>query len=211
MTAKDSIKGDKSNNTLPVEITDITAGTGNVTYANEVIATIAGVAANEVEGIAGMHSTGGISEILGKNRNVTRGVKVEIGTEETSVDLFVTIEYGAPIHKAARDAQENVKKAVETMTGLHVVRVDVHVQGVSFEKETKALVKGAESAKLASASSKAEKSAQKKNLQKEEKKLKENIVRDNKDQQGSEKEDFSADDANLKEDSTPKTNNETEK
>ena len=154
MTTKDNIKKEMKNETLPVEVANTLQGDGNVTYANEVIATIAGVAANEVEGIAGMYSTGGISEILGKNRNVTRGVKVEIGTEETSVDLYVIIEYGIPIHKAARDAQENVKKAIETMTGLHVVRVDVHVQGVSFEKETKALAQGAQSASLPSMNTK---------------------------------------------------------
>ena len=52
------------------------------------------------------------------------------------------MEYGTPIQKAAQDAQENVRKAIETMTGLHVVRVDVHVQGVSFEKENNALEAG---------------------------------------------------------------------
>lgn len=148
MPAKNEVKNETKKDTLPVEITDVMQNNGTVIYANEVIATIAGVAANEVEGIAGMYSTGGISEILGKNRNITRGVKVEIGTEEVSVDLYVIIEYGTPIHKAAQNAQENVKKAIETMTGLHVVRVDVHVQGVSFEKETKALEKGAENATL---------------------------------------------------------------
>ena len=127
---------------LPLNVDADTDTSGSITYANEVIAIIAGVAANEVEGIAGMCASGGISDILGRNRNITRGVKVELGSEETSVDLYVIIEYGTPIQKAARDAQENVRKAIETMTGLHVVRVDVHVQGVSFEKENKALETG---------------------------------------------------------------------
>ena len=109
-----------------------------ITYANEVVAIIAGVAAGEVEGIAGMCSVSGI-DILGRNKNITRGVKVEIGAEEASVDLYIIVEYGTPIQKAAQDAQENVRKAIETMTGLHVVRVDVHVQGVSFEKENSVL------------------------------------------------------------------------
>lgn len=112
-----------------------------ITYANEVVAIIAGVAAGEVEGIAGMCSVSGI-DLLGRNKNVTKGVKVEIGTEEASVDLYIIVEYGTPIQKAAQDAQENVRKAIETMTGLHVVRVDVHVQGVSFEKENNALEAG---------------------------------------------------------------------
>lgn len=127
---------------LPLNINTEMDGDGTITYANEVIAIIAGVAANEVEGIAGMCTAGGFSDILGRNRNITKGVKVEIGTEEASVDLYVIIEYGTPIQKAASDCQENVRKAIETMTGLHVVRVDVHVQGVSFEQENQALASG---------------------------------------------------------------------
>lgn len=135
---------------LPLNVENDMESTGTITYANEVIAIIAGVATSEVEGIAGMCTSGGFSDILGRNRNITRGVKVELGSEETSVDLYVIVEYGTPIQKAAHDAQENVRKAIETMTGLHVVRVDVHVQGVSFEKENKALEKGMQSAALAS-------------------------------------------------------------
>jgi len=135
---------------LPLNVEKDIESTGTITYANEVIAIIAGVATSEVEGIAGMCTSGGLTDILGRNRNITRGVKVELGTEETSVDLYVIIEYGTPIQKAARDAQENVRKAIETMTGLRVVRVDVHVQGVSFEKENKALEKGMQSAALSS-------------------------------------------------------------
>lgn len=135
---------------LPLNVEKDIESTGTITYANEVIAIIAGVATSEVDGIAGMVTSGGLTDILGRNRNITRGVKVELGTEETSVDLYVIVEYGTPIQKAARDAQENVRKAIETMTGLRVVRVDVHVQGVSFEKENKALEKGLQSAALAS-------------------------------------------------------------
>ena len=119
---------------------------GSITYASEVIAIIAGVAASEVEGVAGMCAAGGINEKIGKNRNVTRGVKVELGTEEVSVELFMVIEYSKPIHKVAADVQENVRKAVEGMTGLHVVKVDVHVEGVSFEKDKKAGLTAGESA-----------------------------------------------------------------
>ncbi|MBQ6289304.1 MAG: Asp23/Gls24 family envelope stress response protein [Clostridia bacterium] len=119
----------------------------NITYNNEVVAIIAGLAANEVEGIAGMCTVSG--SIMSKNRNVTKGVKVEVGTEEVAVDLYVIVEYGIPIQRAAADAQENVRKAIESMTGLHVVRVDVHVQSVSFEQDKKALQAGAQQAVLA--------------------------------------------------------------
>ncbi len=120
---------------LPINA-ELSAGDGGtITYANEVIAIIAGVAANEIEGLAGMCTSGGLGEIISKNRNITRGVKVEVGTEEVSVDLYTIIEYGQPIQKVACEVQENVRKNIEAMTGLRVVRVDVHVQGVSFEKE----------------------------------------------------------------------------
>ena len=122
---------------LPLSLRRDDDPTGTITYANEVIAIIAGVAANEVEGIAGMCTSGGITDVFGHNRNITKGVRVEIGSEEASVDLYVMVEYGTPIQTAALNVQENVRKAIETMTGLHVVRVDVHVQGVSFEKEKK--------------------------------------------------------------------------
>ena len=133
---------------LPLSLHKDDDSTGSITYANEVIAIIAGVAANEVEGIAGMCTSGGISEVFGRNRNITKGVKVEIGSEEASVDLYVVVEYGTPIQTAALNVQENVRKAIETMTGLHVVRVDVHVQGVSFEKENKETLAGLESADI---------------------------------------------------------------
>lgn len=131
---------------LPVKVDVDLQNGGTITYANEVIATIAGVAANEVDGIAGMCVSGGFSEILGRNRNITRGVKVEVGSQEAAVDLYIIVEYGKPIQKVAGEVQENVRRALESLTGLHVVRVDVHVQGVSFEKEKKATQTGIEAA-----------------------------------------------------------------
>ena len=133
---------------LPLNLEQDQNSTGIITYANEVIAVISGVAANEVEGIAGMCSSGGMTEFFTRNKNITKGVKVEIGSEEASVDLYVVVEYGTPIQTAAQNVQENVRKAIETMTGLHVVRIDVHVQGVSFEKETKETLAGLESAAI---------------------------------------------------------------
>lgn len=132
---------------LPVKADVDLQNGGTITYANEVIATIAGVAANEIDGIAGMCVSGGFGEILGRNRSITKGVKVEVGSQEAAVDLYIVVEYGQPIQKVASEVQENVRKALESLTGLHVVRVDVHVQGVSFEKEKKAALTGIEAAK----------------------------------------------------------------
>lgn len=123
---------------LPIKADVDLENGGTITYANEVIATIAGVSANEVDGIAGMSVGSGINEILGRNRSVTRGVKVEIANQEVTVDLSIVVEYGYPIQKVASDVQENVRRALESLTGLHVNKVDVHVLGVDFENEKQA-------------------------------------------------------------------------
>lgn len=149
------------NDNLPMQSDlELTHG-GTITYANEVIAIISGIAANEIEGIAGMVTSGGFGDIIGKNRNITRGVKVEVGTEEVSVDLYITVEYGQPIQKVASEVQENVRKSIEAMTGLKVVRVDIHVQGVSFEKEKKEAQTNLESANVPSLPSATKKKAPK--------------------------------------------------
>lgn len=138
------------NENLPVDAEMKLSDGGSITYANEVIAIISGIAANEIDGIAGMVTSGGFGDIIGKNRNITRGVKVEVGTEEVSVDLYTIIEYGQPIQRVATEVQENVRKSIEAMTGLKVVRVDVHVQGVSFEKEKREVQSNLEAANVPS-------------------------------------------------------------
>ncbi len=112
--------------------------TGQIRIANEVVGIISGLAATEIEGVAGMSGgiAGGIAEILGK-KNLSKGVKVEVGEKEAAVDLYVIIDYGVSIPDVAWKVQENVKKAIESMTGLDVVEVNVHVQGVSFHNEEK--------------------------------------------------------------------------
>lgn len=111
---------------------------GSVRIADDVVATIAELAAKEVKGIIGM--SGGIAdsitEMLGK-KNPTKGIKVEVGEKETAIDLYVVVEYGVRIPDISWQVQENVKKAVETMTGLSVVEVNIHIQGVNIEKEVK--------------------------------------------------------------------------
>lgn len=114
--------------TLPTEL-------GVVKIADEVVSIIAGLAATEIEGVASMSGGigGGIAEALGR-RNFSKGVKVEVGTEEAKIDIFIIVEYGVRIPDVAWDIQESVKNAVETMTGLNVAHVNIHVQGVHFPK-----------------------------------------------------------------------------
>ena len=111
-------------------------GIGTVRIADEVVGTIAGLAATEGNGIAGMSGglVGGIAEMLGK-KNFSKGVKVEVGEKEAAVDLYIIVEYGVRIPDIALTVQEKVKSSIESMTGLEVVEVNVHVQGVGFVNE----------------------------------------------------------------------------
>lgn len=111
---------------------------GTLRIANEVVAVIAGLAATEVAGVAGMSGgiVGGIAEILGK-KNLSKGVKVEVGEKEAAVDLYLIMEYGSYIPQVAENVQNNVKKSIENMTGLTVVEVNVYIQGVRFQQEEK--------------------------------------------------------------------------
>ena len=125
---------------------------GTVSFATDVVATIAGLAANEVEGVAGMSSrnnNSSFADILSRksSRNYTKGVKVDIADNKVAVDVTIIVDYGSPVPDVAKSIQENVKKAIETMSGLDVLNVDVHVQGVSFEKEKKEMQSSLEAAK----------------------------------------------------------------
>ena len=119
--------------TLPTEL-------GVVKIADEVVSIIAGLAATEIEGVSSMSGgiAGGIAEVLGR-RNLSKGIKVEVGTEDAKIDIYVVVEYGVRIPDVAWDIQESVKNAVETMTGLKVNYVNVHVQGVHFPKDEEEL------------------------------------------------------------------------
>lgn len=109
---------------------------GTIKIANEVVAIIAGLAATEVEGVAGMSGgiAGGIADMLGR-KNLSKGVKVEVGEKETAVDLFVIVDYGSTIPEVSWKIQEGVREAIEGMTGLDAVEINVHVQGVHFGEE----------------------------------------------------------------------------
>ena len=111
---------------------------GAVRVADEVVSVIAGLAATDIEGIAGMSGglVGGIAEMLGR-KNLSKGVKVEVGEREAAVDLYIIVRFGVRIPEVALNVQERVKEAIEQMTGLKVVEVNVHVQGVATEEPEK--------------------------------------------------------------------------
>jgi uncharacterized alkaline shock family protein YloU len=109
----------------------------SVKISDDVVGVIAGIAAMEVEGVAGMF--GGFAaemseRMLGK-KNLSKGVKVQVGEKEAAIDLYIVVEFGVRIPEVAQKVQESVKRAVESMTGLDCVEVNIHVQGVSFKSD----------------------------------------------------------------------------
>ena len=111
---------------------------GVIKISEEVVATIAGLAAAEVAGIAGMSGgiAGDLVEKLGR-KSLSKGIKADVGENEANIDLNVIVDYGVNIHEVAVQLQNSVRNAVENMTGLDVVNVNVQIQGLSFSSETK--------------------------------------------------------------------------
>jgi uncharacterized alkaline shock family protein YloU len=109
---------------------------GEVQIADEVVATIAGLAATEVEGVASMASniTNELVSKLGM-RNLSKGVKIDVDSNAVSVDLVLTLEYGYNIPNTSKQVQEKVKSAIESMTGLNVSNVNIRITGVNIDKK----------------------------------------------------------------------------
>lgn len=112
---------------------------GRIVFAPDVIATIAGLATAEIEGVESV--SGGVGEslagILNNKKNATKGVKVEVTDNNVVIDLTVSVKYGFKIHEVCLNVQKSIKNAVETMTGLNVSEVNVSVQSISFDKAKK--------------------------------------------------------------------------
>lgn len=109
-----------------------------IQISNEVVAVIAGLTASKSNGIASM--SGGITEGWAKRvggKNMRKGVSVDLGEGETAVSLRVIVEFGVPIHDVCRRLQQDVKQAIEQMTGLKVAEVNVKVEGVEIKENRK--------------------------------------------------------------------------
>ena len=107
---------------------------GEVRIADEVVAIIAGLAATEVKGVASMagNVTNELVSKLGM-KNLSKGVKVVVTSESVSVDIALNMEYGYSIPKTSRMVQEKVKQAIENMTGLQVLEVNIRIASVKLE------------------------------------------------------------------------------
>jgi|SRR5579875_1951672 len=112
---------------------------GKIQIADEVIQIIAGLAASEVDGVAGMSGSfaGGLTESLLGRKNLAKGVKVQFaeGDKSCAIDVSVVLHFGVNIPEVSMHIQEQVKQAIESMTGLDVLSVHVHVVGVAFQTD----------------------------------------------------------------------------
>ena len=121
------------------ELEEIKTENEGIQISNDVVAVIAGVAVSEVSGVSGMSGgfAGGISEVLSGKKNLAKGIKVDITDSKAKIDVNIIVEYGSRIPDVAFEIQNRVKKAVESMTGLSVEEVNVHVQGVNTDTAKK--------------------------------------------------------------------------
>ena len=112
-------------------------GNDTIKISNETVATYAGIAVSEVPGVYGMAGgfAAGITESLSGKKNLAKGIKVDVEEKNAKIDVSIIVEYGARIPEVAYEIQTRVKKSVENMTGLKVLEVNVHVQGVETPKE----------------------------------------------------------------------------
>lgn len=114
---------------------EVTSEMDQVQIADDVIAIIAEIATLEVEGMVSTTQVKNDFVQAISRKKGPKGVKVEVGDGEVLIDITATVRYGVKIQKVCLEVQEKVKNSVETMTGLHVASVNIHVAGVFFEKE----------------------------------------------------------------------------
>lgn len=109
---------------------------GNIHISEEVLAAIAAAATLEVEGVNALSANLGsdLAELLGK-KNLAKGIQIEMEEEKVKVELSILMDYGRTIPEVGKAVQDNVKNAVESMTGLEVAAVNVAVSGIAFEKK----------------------------------------------------------------------------
>lgn len=110
---------------------------GIVKISDEVVSVIAGIAAQEVDGILDCQNgvAGNLTNIFKGKKSAVKGTKVTLEDDKAIIDMNVAVEYGRKINDLASTVQENVKKTVEAMTGLEVDSVNICVQSIYLPKE----------------------------------------------------------------------------
>ncbi|MBE7022815.1 MAG: Asp23/Gls24 family envelope stress response protein [Ruminococcaceae bacterium] len=111
--------------------------TGAVKISDEVVQTIAGMAAREVKGVALATSIAdGLVEKIVK-KGFSKGVKIDMAEKEVSLDVHILVDYGVKIQAVSAELQDIIKRNIETMTDLIVNTINVYVDGINFSKEPK--------------------------------------------------------------------------
>lgn len=121
-------------NSLRIEDTNV-----NIIISEDVVSGIAVNATKEVKGVAGIStkiSASDLKDILGR-KSVGKGVKVEIVDNDAIINIFINVIYGSKIPEVAENVQIAIQDAIQSMTGLNVVKVNVNVVGIVISKETK--------------------------------------------------------------------------
>lgn len=117
---------------------EVSTHLGKIEVSNEVIATIAGVAAMDCYGLVGMASRSqikdGITELL-RRENLSKGIEVRTEHEELVIDMYIVVGYGTRISEVAHNVQSKVKYTLDQMIGLKVSHVNIYVQGVRLVSE----------------------------------------------------------------------------
>jgi len=111
-----------------------TGDQGTIKISEDVVASIAALSALETEGVSGLYSslTNDIVSFLSK-KNLSKGVRVDLGEDDTvKIEIGFLALFGHNICEVSKTVQTSVKSAIESMTGLKVVEVNVHVGGVTF-------------------------------------------------------------------------------
>jgi len=117
-----------------LELDEEKSGLGKVEISQEVIEVIAGIATQEIEGVAALRGNfaADVAERLGR-KNHGKGVKVDLTEQGIIVDVSIVISYGASVPEVAKLIQLNIQQALETMTAIQLTEINVHVVGVYFD------------------------------------------------------------------------------
>lgn len=108
-----------------------------LTFEDQVIKKIAGIASNDVKGILSMSGgfMSGLTDRFRSTEDITKGIDAEVGERQVALDLKVIVEYGKNIPSIFQDAVTKIKKSVHDMTGLDVVEINMHVEDVMTRSE----------------------------------------------------------------------------
>ncbi len=109
---------------------------GNISVSKDVVAIIVAMEATKIKGVVGLTAgrKGMSAPLLDKN-NLTKGIEVSMNQKEVAITISLVADYSIGIYQTARETQKNVKKAIETMAGLNVTKIDINVLDVKFKEE----------------------------------------------------------------------------